>query len=96
MALAFREISGVNLSNIGQCSLEVFPSLRFARSVINFYISKIFFLADMKKFSFVGAGHLSLTRLLDAEVLLKMALNLRPLVRIILDVRSQVLELQNK
>ena len=156
LAPAFREISGVNLSNMGQCSREVFPPMRFARSVINFYMSTIVFPAEMKEFpnklsssgwdiagekahpttgfsgtndsryilplsvsqcdllaqlstnaavldcllrpenSFVGADHLSPTGVLDAEALLKMALNLRPPVRVILDVGAQVLELQNE
>lgn len=156
LAPAFREISGVNLSNMGQCSQEVFPPLRFARSVINFYMSTIVFPAEMKEFphklsssgwdiagekahpttgfsgtndsryilplsigqcdlpaqlstnaavldcllrpenSFVGAGHFSPIGVLEAEVLLNIALNLRPPVRVILDVGAQVLELQNE
>lgn len=46
--------------------------------------------------SFVGADHLSPAGILDAEVLLKITLKLRPPVRVILDVGAQVLELQNE
>ncbi|KAH8676420.1 hypothetical protein BGZ60DRAFT_562097 [Tricladium varicosporioides] len=153
---AFKEISGVNLSNIEQCSQEVFPPLRFSRSVINFYLSTIVFPAEMKEFShklsssgwdiakekvhpttgfsgtndsryilplsitqcdlpaqlstnaavldcllraensFVNASQFSPTGVLNAEVLLEMALNLRPPVRVIIDVGAQVLEWQNE
>jgi hypothetical protein len=156
LAPAFRQISGVNLSNMGQCSREVFPPLRFARSVINFYMSTIVFPAEMKEFphklsssgwdiagekvhpttgfsgtndsryilplsisqsdllaqlstnaavldcllrpenSFVDGGHHSPKGVLDAKVLLKIALNLSPPVSVILDVGAQVLELQNE
>jgi hypothetical protein len=46
----FRYITGINLSNKGQCAREVFPRLRFVRGLINFYISSIVFLAEMKEF----------------------------------------------
>lgn len=153
---AFRQITGINLSNTGQCSREVFPPLRFARGIINFYISTIVFPTEMKEFpqklsssgwdiarekvhpttgfsgtndsryvlplsivqrdlpsqlstnakvldcllrhenSFVDVGQASESGVLDAEVLLKMALTLDPPVRVILDVGAQVLELQNE
>jgi hypothetical protein len=47
---AFREITSINLSNEGQCSKEVFPPLRFARGIINFYMSTIVFPAEMREF----------------------------------------------
>jgi len=46
----FRQITGINLSNEGQCSKEVFLPLRFARGIINFYMPTIVFLAEMKEF----------------------------------------------
>ena len=46
----FRYISGINLSNKGQCTKEVFPPLRFARGLINFYMSSVVFPAEMKEF----------------------------------------------
>jgi len=153
---AFRQITGINLSNEGQCSKEVFPPLRFARGIINFYMSTIVFPAEMKEFphklsssgwdiarekvhpttgfsgtndsryilplsiaqcdlppqlstnakvldcllrrenGFVDIRQVSDTGVLDAEVLLEMALTLDPPVRVILDVGAQVLELQNE
>jgi hypothetical protein len=47
---AFRQVTGINLSNAGQCSREVFPPLRFAKGLINFYMSTIVFPAEMKEF----------------------------------------------
>ncbi|PQE07113.1 p-loop containing nucleoside triphosphate hydrolase protein [Rutstroemia sp. NJR-2017a BVV2] len=156
LAPPFKEISGINLSNTEQCSREVFPALKFARSVINFYMSTVVFPAEMKEFPhklsssgwdiagekahpttgfsgtndsryilplsisqcdlpaqlstnaavldcllrtenfFLDASHLSPTGILDAEVLLELALHLKPPVRVILDVGAQVLELQNE
>ncbi|CAG8973653.1 hypothetical protein HYALB_00002219 [Hymenoscyphus albidus] len=46
----FRHITSINLSNARQCSQEVFPPLRFARGVINFYLSAIVFPTEMKEF----------------------------------------------
>ena len=46
--------------------------------------------------TFVGATKYSSTGILDAEVLLKIAVSLEPSVRVILDVGAQVLELQNE
>ncbi|KAI9742144.1 MAG: hypothetical protein M1818_004044 [Claussenomyces sp. TS43310] len=156
LALTFRQISGVNLSNIEQCYREIFPPLQFARGLINFYLSNVVFPAEMKEFphklsasgwdiareklhpttGFSGTNDsryilpLSIRQcdlpsqlatnaavldcllrpensvadicqasdagILDAEVLLKMALDLRPPVRVILDVGAQVLELRNE
>jgi hypothetical protein len=153
---AFRQITGINLSNAGQCSREVFPPLRFARGLINFYLSTIVFPTEMKEFdhklsssgwdiarekvhpttgfsgtndsryilplsitqcdlpqqlstnakvldcllrsenSFADIMQASDTGVLNAEVLLKMALALDPPIRVILDVGAQVLELQNE
>jgi hypothetical protein len=45
--------------------------------------------------SFVDVRQASPTGILDAQVLLKIALELKPQVRVILDVGAQVLELQN-
>ena len=47
---AFRQVAGINLSNAGQCSREVFPPLRFAKGLIDFYMSTIVFPAEMKEF----------------------------------------------
>jgi hypothetical protein len=156
LPVPFKHITGINLSNTGQCSREVFPPLQFARSAINFYLSAIVFPAEMKEFShklsssgwdiarekahpttgfsgtndsryvlpssitqcdllaqlstnaammdcllrpensFVDVGQASASGVLDAEALLKMALCLKPQVRVILDVGAQVLELQNE
>jgi hypothetical protein len=46
----FKYITGINLSNKGQCAREVFPPLRFARGLVNFYMSTIVFPAEMKEF----------------------------------------------
>ncbi|KAH8807698.1 hypothetical protein F5884DRAFT_880995 [Xylogone sp. PMI_703] len=46
----FTALTGVNLSNLDRCRREVFPPLRFARSVIDFYLSTIVFPAEMREF----------------------------------------------
>ncbi|RFU36269.1 hypothetical protein B7463_g125, partial [Scytalidium lignicola] len=46
----FKALTSINLSNSEQCCREVFPPLRFARSVINFYLSTIVFPTEMKEF----------------------------------------------
>ena len=50
LPLTFRKLRGINLSDSTQCSQQVFPSLRFAKSVIDFYISEIVFPKEMKEF----------------------------------------------
>ncbi|KIN03188.1 hypothetical protein OIDMADRAFT_120170 [Oidiodendron maius Zn] len=47
---AFRQLTGVNLGNLRQCRREIFPPLRFAMRIINFYMSNIVFPAEMKEF----------------------------------------------
>ena len=50
LPIPFRHITGVNLKNEVQCAREVFPALRFARSLINYYLSEIVFPAQMREF----------------------------------------------
>ena len=44
------QLSGVNLSDSGHCTRAVFPYLRFAKGVIDFYLSHIVFPKEMKEF----------------------------------------------
>ena len=50
MPATFNHLTGINLINIGQYSWEVFPPLHFAKALIDFYLSAIVFLAEMKEF----------------------------------------------
>ena len=50
LPVPFRHISGINLKNEMQCACEVFPALRFARSLVNYYLSEIVFPAEMREF----------------------------------------------
>lgn len=50
LPLAFRQLTGVNLGDLAQCSRMVFPSLRLAKGAIDFYMSWIVFPKKMKKF----------------------------------------------
>ena len=50
LPLAFRQLTGINLGNLQQCRREIFPPLRFAMRIINFYLSNIVFPAEMKEF----------------------------------------------
>jgi hypothetical protein len=47
----FRQISGINLSNLGECYSSIFPRLRFSKGAIDFYLSHIVFPKQMKEFS---------------------------------------------
>ncbi|MCJ1386870.1 hypothetical protein MMC17_009998 [Xylographa soralifera] len=47
---AFCQLSGINLSDLGQCSHVVFPYLRRAKGLIDFYMSHIVFPKEMKEF----------------------------------------------
>lgn len=50
LPIAFRHITGINLSNVEQCSQQVFPPLRFAKGAIDFYMSHIVFPKEMREF----------------------------------------------
>jgi len=153
---AFKYITGVNLRNTSQCLREVFPPLRFAKGLIDFYLETIVFPKEMKEFpeklsssgwdiarenrhpvtgfsgtndsryilplsikqcdlpaqlstnafvmgcllrpenSFIDATQFSPTGMLDADILLRMATEGNPPIRVILDVGAQILELQNE
>lgn len=47
---SFRHLSGVNLSNRFQCLRELFPCLKFSKTLIDFYTSHIVFPKEMKEF----------------------------------------------
>lgn len=47
---AFRNLSGVNLRDQPQCTIELFPYLRRSKSVIDFYMSTLVFPKQMKEF----------------------------------------------
>ncbi len=51
LPVAFRQLTDINLSDSAQCSQMVFPSLRLAKSAIDFYMSRIVFPKKMKEFS---------------------------------------------
>lgn len=46
----FRKLRGINLSDSMQCTQQVFPFLRLAKSVIDFYLSETVFPKEMKEF----------------------------------------------
>jgi hypothetical protein len=50
LATEFKKLAGINLSNMAQCCREVFPPLRFAIRIIDFYMSTIVFPTEMKEF----------------------------------------------
>ncbi len=47
---AFRQLTGINLSDPAKCSQIVFPPLRLAKGVIDFYMSHLVFPKEMKEF----------------------------------------------
>ncbi|KAK0127299.1 hypothetical protein ONS96_006849 [Cadophora gregata f. sp. sojae] len=155
MPVAFKNLSGVNLSNSTQCSQMLFPLLKFSKGLIDFHMSHLVFPKEMKEFThklsssgweigrdkshtttgFSGTNdsryilpvpvkqcdmpqqlHTNAAVLecllrpentidsrfthnvdvVDANVLLHMAVHSDPAVRVILDVGAQVLELTNE
>jgi hypothetical protein len=47
---AFRQLAGVNIKDRHQCITEVFPSLRYSKGVIDYFLSHIVFPKEMKEF----------------------------------------------
>jgi Protein of unknown function (DUF3638)/Protein of unknown function (DUF3645) len=50
LPFAYRQLTGINLSDPAQCSQIVFPALRLAKGAIDFYISRVVFPKEMKEF----------------------------------------------
>ena len=50
LPLRFHQLTSINLSDVMQCSQKVFPSLRFAKGAIDFYLSRLVFPREMKEF----------------------------------------------
>ncbi len=50
LPFAFRQLTGINLSDPIQCLQMVFPSLRFSKGAVDFYMSSIVFPKEMKEF----------------------------------------------
>jgi hypothetical protein len=48
---AHRRLAGVNLSDAAQCERDVFPALRRVKRVIDFYLARVVFPAEMKEFA---------------------------------------------
>lgn len=49
---AFKQLQGINLKDRPLCTSEVFPALRFAKSVIDFFLAHIVFPKQMKEFPY--------------------------------------------
>ncbi|EXJ68848.1 uncharacterized protein A1O5_07780 [Cladophialophora psammophila CBS 110553] len=47
---AFRQLAGVNLKDRFQCVEQVFPPLRYAKSVVDYFLAHIVFPKEMKEF----------------------------------------------
>ncbi|OAA71462.1 hypothetical protein ISF_02013 [Cordyceps fumosorosea ARSEF 2679] len=48
---SFHSLNGVNLKDVDQVTREVFPHLRQAKSVVDYYLSQMIFPKEMKEFS---------------------------------------------
>ncbi|KAF2802550.1 uncharacterized protein BDZ99DRAFT_550822 [Mytilinidion resinicola] len=48
--LAFRQVKGINLQDVDICNTKLFPRLRFAKGVIDFYLSHLVFPKEMREF----------------------------------------------
>lgn len=49
---AFKQLQGINLKDRPLCISKVFPALRFAKSVVDFFLSHIVFPKQMKEFPY--------------------------------------------
>ncbi|KAF9870460.1 hypothetical protein CkaCkLH20_12127 [Colletotrichum karsti] len=52
LPLAFHQLSGVNLEDGAQCVKKVFPSLRYAKGVVDYFLAHIVFPKELKEFPF--------------------------------------------
>ncbi|KAF2217449.1 hypothetical protein CERZMDRAFT_92099 [Cercospora zeae-maydis SCOH1-5] len=50
LPIAFRQLQGINLKDRLQCINEVFPCLRFVKSVIDYFLSHVVFPKEIKEF----------------------------------------------
>jgi len=50
LSAAFMSLEGVNLRDRRQCQVEIFPHLRTAKSVVDYFVSRIVFPKEMKEF----------------------------------------------
>ncbi|KAK2770590.1 hypothetical protein CKAH01_14643 [Colletotrichum kahawae] len=50
LPLAFRQLSGINLEDDHVCTKVLFPCLRFAKSVIDYFLANIVFSKELKEF----------------------------------------------
>ncbi|SMY26080.1 unnamed protein product [Zymoseptoria tritici ST99CH_1A5] len=50
LPLAFRQIEGINLKDRPQCIIEVFPHLRYAKNVVDYFLGHVVFPKEMKEF----------------------------------------------
>ncbi|KAF2490217.1 hypothetical protein BU16DRAFT_517393 [Lophium mytilinum] len=48
--VAFRQVKGINLQDVEMCNIELFPRLRYAKGVIDFYLSHLVFPKEMREF----------------------------------------------
>lgn len=47
---AFKQLSGISIRDRSQCIMEVFPSLRYSKNAIDYYLSKLVFPKQLKQF----------------------------------------------
>lgn len=52
LPIAFKQLQGINLKDRPQCIAEVFPELRYAKSVVDYFLARIVFPKEMKEFPF--------------------------------------------
>jgi hypothetical protein len=52
LPIAFKQLQGINLKDRPQCISEVFPKLRYAKSVVDYFLARIVFPKEMKEFPF--------------------------------------------
>ncbi|KAJ9131694.1 Phosphate system positive regulatory protein PHO81 [Coniochaeta hoffmannii] len=50
LPLSFRSLSGINLKDRYQCTRDIFPHLRQAQAVVDFFLARIVFPREMKEF----------------------------------------------
>lgn len=46
----FRQLSGVNIRDLHQCTTELFPALRYSKNVIDYYLNHLVFPKQCKQF----------------------------------------------
>ncbi|KAM0145725.1 hypothetical protein ACHAPG_011486 [Botrytis cinerea] len=110
LPLAYTELEDINLRDRIQCTTRVFPCLRYSKGAIGYFLSRVVFAKEMREFHhklsasvrpennvfmmpkcMISEGETS-----SGTDILRSLVQLKPQVRVILDVGAQIIDLTNQ